>query len=326
MGYVFCTIIDKNFLIKGLTLYFSLQKYCADFQFYVLCIDEVTHDVLDRMNLPNVELVKLQEIEDGRLQSVKSNRTTAEYCWTCKPFLCLYILGLYRAGSVSYLDSDLFFFENPKPMYEEIGGSSIAIVEHRFPVEAYSDTVGRFNAGFVYFKNDEEGLQCLSGWREDVLACGLNSSEDEKFTDQTHLTKWPNYFRNLHVVKHIGVNVGPWNIKYSGHLTNDKNRLFFNNVPLIFYHFQAFCLLGNNKFKEAAGYFIPQRMRELVYKPYINAVMETIQYIRRFEPNFSLGFQPLSFRNRILDILYHEIMPEKVYFYLAGLKHRMISS
>ena len=282
--------------------------------------------LLSRMDLPRLELIKLEEIEDERLLSVKSNRTNAEYCWTCKPYLCLYVLQQRMADSVVYLDADLFFFSDPYPMYEEIADSSIAIVEHRFPVAVYSEKVGRFNAGFVYFKNDKEGLQCLAGWREDVLTWCFNSSKDGKFTDQDYLTGWPDHFKNLHVIKHVGVNAGPWNIKNNVHITNDDDRLYINNVPLIFYHFQAFYVLGNNTFKEAAGYFIPQKIKEIIYQPYIKAMKDTINYISQFEANFPLGFQKLSFRNQILDILYHKIMPEKLYFHLAGLKHRMLTS
>lgn len=326
MHYAFCTIIDKNFLFKGLTLYFSLQKHCEHFRLYVLCMDEIVHGLLSRMDLPGLELIRLDEIEDERLLNIKSNRSSAEYCWTCKPYLCLYILKQKRSGSVSYLDGDLFFFSEPYPMYKEIGDSSIAIVEHRFPVAVYSEKVGRFNAGFVYFKNDKEGLRCLEEWRDDVLAWRFNSSKDGKFSDQTYLTGWPDHFKNLHVIKHIGVNAGPWNIKNNVHITNDGNRLSINNVPLIFYHFQAFCVLGNNSFNEAAGYFIPQKIKEIIYQPYIKAVKGTINYISQLETNFPLGFEKLSFRNQILDILYHKIIPEKLYFQLAGLKHRMMTS
>jgi hypothetical protein len=326
MHYVFCTIIDQHFLFKGLTLYSSLQKHCEHFRLYVLCMDENVYELLRRMDLPNLELIRLQEIEDERLLNIKSNRSSAEYCWTCKPYLCLYILKQKRSGSVSYLDGDLFFFSDPYPIYKEIGDSSIAIVEHRFPVAAYSEKVGRFNAGFAYFKNDEEGLQCLVKWREDVLTWCFNSSEDGKFSDQAYLTEWPDHFKNLHVIKHIGVNAGPWNIKNNGRITNDDDRLSINNVPLIFYHFQAFCVLGNNSFKEAAGYFMPQKIKEIIYQPYIKAVKETINCISQFETNFPLGYEKLSFRNQILDILYHKIIPEKLYFQLVGFKHRMMTS
>ena len=44
---------------------------------------------------------------------------------------------MYRNAydELAYLDSDLFFFDDPKIVFEEIGGRSIAIVPHRFSRE-----------------------------------------------------------------------------------------------------------------------------------------------------------------------------------------------
>ncbi len=325
MHYVFCTIINQHFLFKGLTLYFSLQKHCEHFRLYVLCMDEIVYELLGKMDLPNLELIRLQEIEDERLLNIKSNRSSAEYCWTCKPNLCLYILKQKRSGSVSYLDGDIFFVSNPYPMYKEIGNYSIAIVEHRFPVAAYSEKVGRFNAGFAYFKNDEEGLQCLGEWQEDVIEWCFNRFEENRYSDQFYLNKWPARFNHLLSIKHPGVNVAPWNVKYSK-VEEKDGQLYVNNEPLIFYHFQSFHLLSENRYREVLGYFMPHRTKELIYKPYVEALLETIRTVKRFDEDYSFGYQKLSFKSWLRDFVYYRILPDKIHFQVARIRQKIVSS
>jgi hypothetical protein len=324
MYYVFCTIIDKYFLFKGLTLYSSLQKHCKHFRLYVLCMDEIVYGLLSRMDLPGLELIKLEEIEDERLLSVKSNRTTAEYCWTCKPYLCLHVLQQRMADSVVYLDADLFFFSDPYPMYEEIADSSIAIIKHRFPVEAYTKKVGRFNSGFVCFRRDKEGLQCLGEWQEDVIEWCFNRFEENRSGDQFYLNKWPARFNHLLSIKHPGVNVAPWNVKYSK-VEEKDGQLYVNDEPLIFYHFQSFHLLSENRYREVLGYFMPHRTKKLIYKPYVEALLETVRTVKRFDEDYSFGYQKLSFKSWLRDFVYYRILPEKIHFQVARIRQQIYS-
>jgi len=325
MGHVFCTIVDKHFLFKGLTLYSSLRKHCSHFQFHVLCMDEVVHELLSRMGLPGVHLIRLSDIEDEKLLNVKASRTNPEYCWTCKPFLCEYVLQQKMADSVAYLDGDLFFFGDPYPMYEEIGDSSIAITGHHYPVEAYMSKVGRFNAGFVYFRNDAEGLRCIKEWQDDVIDWCFTRFEENRFADQFYLNKWPARFKNLLSIKHPGVNAGPWNIKYCT-VEYKNGRVHINDEPLIFYHFQSFLLLGEKRYREVLGYFIPKRTKKSIYPPYIESLLKTIETVRRFDGGYSYGYRDLPLKGWLRDFLYYRVLPEPFHFKVARVRQKIVSS
>ena len=68
MTYNFCTIFNRNYLYKGLTLYYSIIKHCSNFKLWILCLDDTTFTTLRKMNLTNIELVTLNKIEDEQFE------------------------------------------------------------------------------------------------------------------------------------------------------------------------------------------------------------------------------------------------------------------
>src|SRR5260370_41744028 len=193
----YCTYFDVNYLTRGLALHESLQKQSKeDFTLWVLCFDEATHDALTRMNLPEIKPVRLDEYErdDLALQNAKKNRTMVEYYWTCSPSLPLY---LFRENSeideITYVDADLLFFSDPKPIFDAFGNGSILIIEHRFPAELkYLEVHGVFNVGLMIFRRDANGLTAFNWWRDrrrpmcSAWPTGGRSSVEQKLHDTPH--------------------------------------------------------------------------------------------------------------------------------------------
>ena len=98
MTYNFCTLFDKNYLYKGLALYYSIRDNCSDFRLWILCMDDASFNILQEMSLVNVELIPLKRMEDEKLLSVKQIRNAGEYSWTTKPYLVLYIFEKYPSA------------------------------------------------------------------------------------------------------------------------------------------------------------------------------------------------------------------------------------
>ncbi len=247
--YYFCTYFDRNYLLKGLALYNSLRRYCTTFKLWALCLDSETFDTLTRLSLPSIVLLPLTELEqyDPQLQAVKRTRSLVEYYWTCTPELPLYILERDpNVDIVTYLDADLYFFQSPSPIYQELGNSSILIVEHRSapPHAHYAATNGIYNVSINVFRRDENGLACLHWWRERCLEWCYYRPEDGKMGDQKYLDEWPQRFERVAIVKQKGIGVAPWNIQ-NYELSRQGGRLYVDNNPLITYHFHGFRLYNS---------------------------------------------------------------------------------
>ncbi len=301
MQYNFCTLFDKNYLYKGLTLYNSIVKNCNNFKLWILCMDKITFEILQKMELTNTELIPLDKIEDKKLLSVKKERNAGEYSWTCKPYLLIHILNNYKnLETITYLDSDLFFFSSPDAIYKEFNNNSIMLTPQRFPKEKkhYEKTKGKYNAGVIILKNNKTTKNCLNWWRKRCLEWCYHRYEDGKLGDQMYLEKWKKLFPITHDIKNIGANLAPWNLlQYN--IKKTDNQVSINDTPLVLFHFHALQILSSSKFNPSPGYNIPRHIQQAIYAPYFDILKKNIEKIKLINKNFNFGFsKPPNFFNK----------------------------
>lgn len=293
--YQFCSYFDKGYLFRGLTLYNSLLTHSRDFTLWVLCMDQTTYDTLKKLNLKNLEVIALEDFEDQELLAVKGKREIFEYYWTCTPSLPLFILKKHpEFRDIAYLDADLYFFSQPQPIYEELGAESIMIISHRYSADLkyLQKESGIYNVGMLIFKNDEVGLTCLKWWREKCLEWCHAYYEDGKYGDQMYLNDWPQRFPEVHVLEHKGAGLAPWNISQY-QIKKYKDQILVDGEPLIFYHFHALAIYRDMTFKtHKLLYRVSRQQHQLIYEPYLKALLTAIKQVRTVDPNFNYGLSP----------------------------------
>ena len=121
------------------------------------------------MNVVTVEA--LEQTVPGLL-ALKTARSRMEYYFTCTPLLLRWLMNLYtEPTTVIYLDSDLYFFDDPSKVLTAMDDGSIGIIEHRYVprLERRLGKYGRFNVGWVGFAPDANGRACLDWWGERTL-------------------------------------------------------------------------------------------------------------------------------------------------------------
>ena len=287
----FCTLFDKNYLIKGLTMIISLTKYCKNSTIFVLCIDDETKAIMEKINFVQIKCIKLSEVENDELKFAKKNRTTAEYCWTLASSFTWHVIRNYKEiDLITYLDADIFFYSEVEPIFNEIGNASIAIIEHRFsPPFKYLEINGRFCVEWNSFRRDKEGIKCLDTWRKQCLDWCYYKLEGDKMGDQKYLDSWPNKYSNCHIIKEIGAGIAPWN--YSQYeIIKKNNSISINNNRLIFYHFHQFQILENNKFFRLGELYKSNKLEpNMLYEIYEKEILETINKVREIYPDFKAG-------------------------------------
>ncbi len=292
----FCTLFDSNYLPRALVMYQSLVATGDDFRLYVVCFDELAFDVLNRLDLSRLVAISLADFESKELVSVKAQRTAGEYCWTCTPHVIRYVLDTYQLKQVTYLDADLCFYEKPSVLLAEVelAGASVLITEHRYtPIYDYSATSGIYCVQFMTFNADDHGLTVLQWWQDRCLEWCYARYEDGKFGDQMYLDDWPERFEGVHVLQHLGGGVAPWNIQqYRVHEIQGK--LYVNDSPLIFYHFQNYKYYRNGVHDFVESCRIDSKAVNLLYRPYGRALLKAYSEIYRVVPDFDHGWATLD--------------------------------
>jgi len=292
----FCTLFDQNYVFKAVALHRSLDRHCPDFELTAFCFDDEARRVVDALALPHVSTVSLEELEafDAELLSVKGDRSAVEYMWTSTPCLPLYMLGTRpELDEITYLDADLMFFSDPEPIFDEMGDASVLITPHRFSPElAHHAINGIYNVQFMTFRRDERGLEALNWWHDRCIEWCYYRFEDGKLGDQKYLDDWPERFEGVHVSRHKGCGLAPWNItQFDVHQTHDG--VYVDEDPLVFFHYHRVRMLGSGGYVwRPPGYYISPENRRLLYDPYLDELRQAVAQVREHVPSFSSGLVP----------------------------------
>ncbi len=238
----FCTYFDHRYLDRGLLLLESLHRHAGEFTLHVLCLNDHAFAVLTRLGLARLRLWRLADLEaaEPRLAGARTGRTLVEYYFTLTPLWPRFLFDrLPAVDTLTYLDSDLYFFASPEIAFAAIGDAPLAITPHRFSVGFATDIkYGRFNVGWLTFRRHPTGLACLERWSEQCLDWCHDRLEGDRFADQKYLDAWPELYPDLAIIDHPGVNAGPWNIDAVEYAAGPDGPTL-DGRPLVCFHFQG---------------------------------------------------------------------------------------
>ncbi|XDD41522.1 hypothetical protein AB3N58_09360 [Leptospira sp. WS60.C2] len=268
----------------------SLAEKDPSAKVYVFPFDEACFSALKKLNLSFVELVSLSDFESADLLRVKQERTKGEYCWTCTPWILRYCFDTFSLDHCTYIDADLYFFSNPQVLLEETKESSVMITEHRYtPKYDQSATSGIYCVQFVFFRNDSDGKNVLHWWADKCLEWCYARFEDGKFGDQKYLDHWPSQFNRVHVLKHLGGGVAPWNVQQYTLIQHQNDEIILEETKtkkpfyLVFYHFHDVKLESSQISFYGNSYFIHEKMYGSIYAQYSKALNSNYSDIQHYQ-------------------------------------------
>jgi hypothetical protein len=283
----YCTLFDSFYLNRGLVMYQSLQKHCSKFHLYIFPFDDLSYKILKGLDLENVTLIPLNEFESDDLLSVKPSRSKGEYCWTCTPFTIDYCIAKFNIPHCTYIDADLCFYADPVVLLSEMKNKSILITEHRYTSKYdQSATSGIYCVQYVTFINSPESIKALHWWRDRCKEWCYGRFEDGKFGDQKYLDDWTNRFQDVHVLKHLGGGVAPWNVQQYKLRKKDgvwylTERLSGDQYQLIFYHFHYVKFFSDGTVNLSDIYNLGEQGVLKLYREYVKRIHEVNEVLRQ---------------------------------------------
>ena len=271
----FVTLFDNLFLPQGLALHISMERNAGNYTLWILCIDDTVFDVLSKINLPNVRLLQLSQLETKELKNVKMERTSGEYCWTTTPFTPKFVFDSDNSvNRVTYVDADLWFMKNPKPIFQEFeeSGKNILITDHGYsPEYDLTEKSGQYCVQFITFARGD-GEIVRQWWEERCIEWCFARFENGKYGDQKYLDNWPEMFpKHVHILSKKEWTLAPWN----------ANRFPYSGG--IFWHFHELRLTEKRSkplVQFVTSYSIPPITRKQIYKPYLEDLSVAIQIMK----------------------------------------------
>jgi hypothetical protein len=293
-----------------LLLHESLSRNNSRFHLFIFAFDQLTYDILNKLQLENTTVISLKEFENEELLVVKKSRTRAEYCWTCTSSTIDYVLENYKVPACTYLDADLFFYGSPEVLLGELkNGKNVLITEHRFSRFARlfeQKRAGRFCVQFIKFTDRADSRKILNIWKNQCIDWCYARYEDGKFGDQKYLENWPEQYENVHVLEHPGGGIAPWNVRqFHFIMTNDKpygiKKGTKERFEVVFFHFHFVRLLKSG-FADLGWNRLPEKVKVLFYKPYIILLLEKEKFLEDKFPDYKqphYSETPVGIKNNI---------------------------
>ena len=240
----YCTLSDINYLDRGLALYTSLCEHSTDKPWILsyLCLDDESYKKLVQLDLPYMHVYHIEQFDINEdLKEAKGNRDRKDYIFTLASYFSDHLLNSLGHDSIFYMDSDIYFYDDPQTIIDCCDEKDCGIMLHRHNFVGHRD--GGFNVGVVWFKNSDKGKEILSWWKNAVLK--KEPKELSIMGDQKYLEAFIPMFGE-DSVKIIDEDIGhgaPWNFRlYVYDDFKDKGIIGWGDKKqkLVFNHFSQF--------------------------------------------------------------------------------------
>lgn len=285
---IYCTLFDSNYLDKGLVLYHSLCACEPEFRLYVFAFDDRSLELLRAEHLEHMVVISLAEFETPELLKVKEERTRAEYCWTCTPWIIRYVLERFREPMCTYIDADMMFYSSPQYVFDDMRAKncSVLIVPHRLDqndarAKRQERHVGTYCVEFNTFYNDEQGRAVLNWWADSCLNWCFYTPEVDApaYGDQKYLNEFPKRFSGVYICEEWGMGMAGWNadrlrLKEKEPITVESVETG-KSYPAVFFHFAGIMFLTEGLVNINSGIKEPA-----LHKALCDPYMEQIRRMR----------------------------------------------
>jgi hypothetical protein len=291
----YCTYFDKNFIVQGLTCIHTLKKYNKDVFFYILALDQKTKLKLESLNLSFIKVIELNLLykKFPILQKEKKKRNLGEFFFLITPFLINFLLKYQKINHVIYVDADLIFFSDVTKIKSLFKKNDILASYH--DPDDNKITTGKYNVGFLVFRNNIKVLNLLRIW---MKQCMISTTIDNNYSniicgDQKYLESWEkNKQFRFSGIKIKNFNIGAWNItkknfsKKNGTLMCDNSKLCCIHANFIKFNLKKSFFISsrsNNSSRIIYNYEIKNIFIE-VYRAY------RIKLLNDYKKYFSISY------------------------------------
>jgi hypothetical protein len=247
------TICSNNYFAQALVLAKSFLYHHTNSTFFIILADKKHPSAVS--NDQNIIIIEIGQIEKDILNLAKKY-DIIELNTAVKPAVFTYLFTQNNFETIIYLDPDIYVYRPFTELLALLVKYDIILTPHALspipadgkkPFENDFLNFGIYNLGFLALKKTAGVIQFLNWWKERTYTMGYINLALGLFVDQLWMNLVPVYFHNVHILKHPGYNMAPWNLHerkidiiHHSYRVNETNDLYF-------YHFSSFNPLNGLK-------------------------------------------------------------------------------
>lgn len=217
----------------------SLKKFHPSIEFFIGLVDN-PNQIPSQLKLP-YPIVSVDSINIPNFSDLQAKYNENELLPNCKPMFFEYFLQ--KSDKVLFFDCPTVISENLKFLETELSENDILLVPqllvaNKHPKENHALNSGVFHSGFIGLKNTQNVSNFLKWWKNHTTQKGYIDLCKGMNADQYCLEITPTLFEKVKIVKHIGLNVGEWNLP-EREISEINGKKLVNGVPLVSFNFKG---------------------------------------------------------------------------------------
>ncbi len=245
------TLCSNNYLAQAKSLGDSIVKFNPDYKFIIGLVDELSKRVDYTFFEPYI-IIPVANIGIPDFDNLWKKYNIIEFNTSVKASYFKHIFEVYEhAEYILYFDPDILIFHSLKVLENEFINNELLITPHilspiqidgNSPSENLFLNYGLYNLGFIGVHRNclvKDGF--LDWWENRTLTAGFIDPGNGIFVDQLYINFIPLFFKKVKILKHLGLNVAPWNLHERSIFTTTNGYFIMpDNSPLYFYHFSSY--------------------------------------------------------------------------------------
>jgi hypothetical protein len=259
----FAAIFDKTHALRGWALQESIWTQRPEMRTFVLITDDVIGKGVLRRKDKGVIGIGIDELEQDcpALTVVREQRSWPAYVLTLKPFLLGYVLYKFKPEAVAYIDSDLYFWDDPQLVFDELNGHDVMLSptgRHRVHMQ------GKYNGGFVATRGSLGSRDFVAYWGQKCLDWCDWRMGPEGWGDEQYLeAAMKKEFCRVKECAHPGINLAHWH--RGARIAQNSVGFTVNGRQVVCFHYSKFTMDPHNL---TGSMNVPEEMARILYPPY----------------------------------------------------------
>ena len=145
-----CCVSDFNFLPNGLALYESMKQFDSNFTLHYLCMDDESFELLKELNEDIVAYPLSDFLNRDETLADLATQDYRYFCWSLASYFTNYLMNTINED-ITYIDSDILFYDKIETVLNEIGSKDVGLFRHRQYPLSHPNGNGWFNVGVNVF-------------------------------------------------------------------------------------------------------------------------------------------------------------------------------